>query len=80
MINNLSITVHAFARRISTSFSVDEVLLPRYVIFSSNFIGLPLRVEVTPSRLKHIYFILFAFVWRSVLPAVSSMIYSRDYF
>ena len=37
MIVSLSIAVHAFARRILMSLSVDEALLPRYVDFSSNF-------------------------------------------
>ena len=53
MINNLSIAVHAFARRISTFLSVDEALLPNRANFSTNFRGSPLRVDMAPSRLKH---------------------------
>ena len=37
MIDNLSITVHAFARCILMSLSVDETLLPRYANLSTNF-------------------------------------------
>ena len=37
MINNLSITFYAFTRRMLTSLSVDETLLPRYVNWPSNF-------------------------------------------
>ena len=43
MIDNLSIGVHAFALHMLTSFSVDEILLPRYVNWSINFKGLPLN-------------------------------------
>ena len=44
MIDNLSITVHTFASLIS--LTVDEILLPRYVNWSTNFSGLPLEVEM----------------------------------
>ena len=54
MIDNLLITVHAFAWNMLTSLSVDEILLPRYVNLSTNFSGLLLIMEMTP-RLKHIY-------------------------
>ena len=37
IIDSLSIAVHAFTRHILTSLSVDETLLPRYVILSTNF-------------------------------------------
>ena len=37
MIDNLLITVHAFAKDMLTSLSVDEILLPGYVNLSSNF-------------------------------------------
>ena len=55
MIDNLSIAVNAFTKRIITSLSVDETLLLRYVILSTILRGPLLRVEVTPSRLKLIY-------------------------
>ena len=35
MINSLSIAVHAFTRRILTSLSVDEMMLPGYVNLST---------------------------------------------
>ena len=40
MIDNLSIESHAFTRRISTSLSLDEMLLLRYMNWSTNFRGL----------------------------------------
>ena len=54
MINNLSRAYYTFTRCILTSFSVDEILLPRYVYSSTNFRGLPLRMEMAPSCLRHI--------------------------
>ena len=54
MIDNLSIAVHAFAGSISTSLSVDETLLPKYVNLFTNFKWLPLRVEMAVPHLKHI--------------------------
>ena len=41
-------------------FSVDEILLPRYVNLSTNFKEPLFRVEMPPSLLKHMYFILSA--------------------
>ena len=42
IIDNLSIAVHTFAKRTLVSLSVDEILLLRYVNFSTNFRDLPL--------------------------------------
>ena len=63
MIDNRSIAVHTFARRILISLSADETLLLRYVNLSTNFRGQLFRVDMAPSRLKHMYFVLFAFTW-----------------
>ena len=52
MINNLSIAIHAFAMRMFTLLSINKLLLPRFGNWSNNFIGLPLKVEITP-HLKH---------------------------
>ena len=66
MIDSLSIAVHAFARGILTPFSVDKTLLPRCVNLSSIFRGSSFKVEMAPSRLKHMYsFFFFFFFWRS---------------
>ena len=46
MIDCLSIAVYAFARRILTSLSVDETLLPIYMGFFTNFREPPFRMEV----------------------------------
>ena len=42
-----------------TSLSLDEMLLPRYVNWSTNSKGMPLRVEMAPSCLKHTNSVLF---------------------
>ena len=72
MIDNPSIAVHDFTRRMLTLLSIDEILLLRYVNSSTNFSGQPLKVEVAPSRWKHMNSVLFAFPWRSIPPAVCS--------
>ena len=40
MMDNLSITVHAFVMHMFTWFSVDEILLPRYINWSTYFRGI----------------------------------------
>ena len=40
MVDNLEIAVHVFHIRASTYFSVDKILLPKYMNWSSNFRGL----------------------------------------
>ena len=58
-IDNLSIAIYAFATCMLTLLSFDETLL--YVKWSTNFRGLPLKVEMVLSGLKHIDSVLFAF-------------------
>ena len=74
MIDNLSIGVHVFARRILISHSVDVTLLPPYVNLSSNFRGLQFRMNLTPSQLKPMYSILFTFTY----PAACSRLCCSD--
>ena len=61
MIDSLSVAVHAFAKHMLMSFSVDVMLLPRYMNWSTNFRDLPLRVVMPPFCLKHMYSVLLAF-------------------
>ena len=49
MIAYLTIAVHTFTWCILTSFSVDEILLPRYVNWSTKFRGWSLKVIFTGS-------------------------------
>ena len=77
MIENLSIAVHAFARCILTSFSVDETLLPRYVDLSTNFRAPPFRPGMSP-WLKQKYSVLSAFTWRPMPSAPCPRLCSRD--
>ena len=76
MIDNLSMAVHALGRRILTSLSIDETLLPRYVKLSTNFRGSLLRVDMAPSCLNNS--ILLAFTWRPIPPAACFRLLSRD--
>ena len=46
MTNNLSIAVHALASRALMSFSVDEILVVRYL--ATTFRELPFSVEMSP--------------------------------
>ena len=57
MINNLLIAFYALTRHMSTSHSVDEILLLRNVNLSTNFRGRPLRVEM-------VFFIAFDSIHR----------------
>ena len=67
MIDNLSIADHAFTRCTLTSISVDEILLPRYMNLSTNFKGLPIKVEMVPSSFKQRNPVLFAFLLQAML-------------
>ena len=53
MIDNLSIVVNAFSMHMLTSLSVV-----RYINWSTNFRGLPLKVEMATSDLKHMNSVL----------------------
>ena len=73
--DSLLIAVHTFDSQILMSFSIDEALLSRWTcpLISEKF-----SVEMSPFWLKHIYFILSAFTWRSMPPAACSRLCSRD--
>ena len=55
---NLSIAIYAFYLRILTSLVVGEILLPRYLKWSTNVSGLTLKVEMAPSCLKDVNSVL----------------------
>ena len=80
MTDSLSIVVHVFGRRVLMSFSVDEMLLPRYVNLSTSFWDPPFRVEIFLFWFwsKHMYSVLSALTWRSMPPAAFSRLCSRD--
>ena len=59
-----SIEVHTVVWRMSISLSVDEISLPWYINLSTNFRGLLRIVEMGPSCLKHVNYVLFVFKWR----------------
>ena len=58
MVDNLSIAIYAFPMRMLILLSVDKILLPRYMKWSTNFRGLSFSVELTPFCLKYINFAL----------------------
>ena len=52
MIRNPSVRVHSFSMRIMISLSVNEILLPRYEKWSTNFRDLSFNMEMAPSCLN----------------------------
>ena len=77
MTDSLSIAIHAFARRVLMSFSVDETLLPKWVNLFPSFRDPPFCVEMFPFWfwLKHMYSVLSALTWR---PMLFAAFLSRD--
>ena len=76
MTDTLLIAVHAFISRVSMSFSVDEILLPKLVNLSTSFRELPPSVEMSPVWLKHIYSVLCALTWRPMPAAARTRVCS----
>ena len=60
MINNISITVPAFAWRI---LILHEKLQAKYINLFTNFREPPFRVEMSPYWVKHMYSVLSTFTW-----------------
>ena len=61
MIDNQLKAFHTFIKDMLTPISVDEMLLPRYVNWSTNFRDLPLYLQMASSCLKHIHSVLLLF-------------------
>ena len=78
MIDNFSIVFYAFTIYMLTSVSVCGILLLRFMSWFTNFIVLPLRVEMTFLNLKHMYGLLLTFTLRSMHLAACSGLCSRD--
>ena len=72
MINNQSIAVYAYSNHILMSFSVDEMLLLKYINLSTDFREPPLRMEMSPFWVKHIYSVLSALKQRPISPVTCS--------
>ena len=58
---NISIAIHALPMRIMTLLSVDEILLPKYMNWSSNFKRLPFHEEMAAFISKQLNFVWFEF-------------------
>ena len=78
MIDNLPIAVYAFARWMVKSLSVDEMLLQKYVNWSTDFRSLPLKVKMAPSCLKHMNCVLFVITLWPVPPAACFRLFNMD--
>ena len=78
MTDSLSMVVHTFASSVLMSFSVDKMLLTRYVNLSTNFRDLPFSVEMSPLWLNHMNSVLSALTWRPISPAARSRLCSWD--
>ena len=61
MLGNQSTVDHALLMHMSTSLSVVEILLPRYINWSDNFGSLPVREEIAPSSLKDMNSVISVF-------------------
>ena len=72
MTDRQSIALHAFASRVSMSFSVDETLLSRLVNLSTSFRELTFSVDMSPLWLKHMYSVLPALTWKPMPAAACS--------
>ena len=79
LISNLSIAFHAFPLAyVENFFSLNEILLPRYMNYSNSFKGLPLVLKMYRSYLNHMKSVLFAFTQSSMLFVAFSWIYSAE--
>ena len=78
LIRFLSIVFHVLASCMLTPLSVDEILLLRYVNWSTNFRCLSLRVEMAASYVKLMNSVLFAFMLRLMSPVDRSSLCSWD--
>ena len=76
IINNLSIAVHSFPMCILTLLSVDEILLLRYINWSTNFIGLKSNMEMAISLSPYIWH-LFILELARVLAQDCAILYWR---
>ena len=67
MVDNLLIVVHRLFIRMLTPLLIDEILLPRYMNWSTNFRGLSFNEKKALPSLKHVISVLSEFVRRPLL-------------
>ena len=77
MVDKYSIIIYTLPRHIWTSLSVDEILLPSYINWSTIFRGLPFN-EMAQSWFKHMNSVLSDFIKRPMVLAACSRLCSRD--
>ena len=71
--------IHTFHMRILTSFSVDEILLPRYMKWFTIFRRFPFCMEKVQLSLKHSNSLLSDFRQRAIPLAVCSMLLQQKF-
>ena len=79
MVDNQSISDHIFPMCLLTLLSVDEILQPGYVNWSSYFRDLPFNVKMVPSCLKLMNSVLSFFKVRSMRFVDCSRLCSKGY-
>ena len=77
MLVGLSIAVYALSMCMLTFLLVDEMLLSRYINWSTNFKSLTIN-EIAPSQLKNLNSVLSELMSRPMPPAACSRLYSWD--
>ena len=64
MVDNLSVAFHVLPLSMLISLAIDEILLPRYVNWSTNFKSLSLEQGMVPFFSKHMNSVLSEFTLR----------------
>ena len=77
MVDNLSVPVHVFPLSISSSCSIDEILLQRYVKWSAKFRGFQFNVKMAAFYLKFMNVVLSEFTKKQILLAACSRLCCR---
>ena len=78
MTDKMSIAIYAFHMHMLRPLSVDKILLPRYVEWSTKFSGLPFDIEMSISCLKYLNSVLPEFIKRPILVTACFKLCSKD--
>ena len=72
------IAIYALLLRMSTLLSLDEILLPRYMNWCTNFGGMPFKEEIAQFWLKHRNSVLSEFMERPMILAACFRLCRKD--
>ena len=78
-IDMLPVAFHTFDWYLLKSFSIDVMLVPMYLNGSSNFIGLPITVEMAWFYLKQLLSVFLVIILMPMLPAACAMLCWKDF-